>query len=144
MSGLLLRLSAFHEADAENAVRLIGFFDALVEQQVGLEELLRNAAVVAECAVGVQDLDGEFAVRATPQGRSDAERAGPGATVRKVGPGHQVWIERGPDQALPLDELLLERLAIAAIVTLGRGDAPSPLLGDPALLELAVSRRALE
>ncbi|MFC5235626.1 helix-turn-helix domain-containing protein [Pseudonocardia zijingensis] len=139
MNGLVMRLSAF-DADAENAVRLIGFFDTLVEQQVGLDELLRNAAVVAECAVGVQDLDGEFAVRATPHGLVDAERASAGATVKRMGPGHQVWLERSPDVALPLDELLLERLVIAGIVTVGRGDSPLPQLGDPALLELVVGR----
>lgn len=139
VNGLLLRLSAF-DADAEHALRLISFFDTLVEQQVALEELLRNAAIVAECAVGVQDLDGGFALRATPDGRSDSQPAGPRATVKRMGPGHQVWLERSEDSALPLDELLLERLAIAGIATLGRGDAPSPILGDPALLELVVSR----
>ncbi|MCE0767604.1 helix-turn-helix domain-containing protein [Pseudonocardia kujensis] len=134
-----MRLSAL-DADAEHAIRLISFFDTLVEQQVSVEELVRNAAVVAECAVGVQDLDGAFAIRAAPDGVSDTGRSGPEATVKKMGPGHQVWLQRSPDQALPLDELLLERLAIAGIVTLGRGEPSAPVLGDPALLELVVGR----
>ncbi|MGI5129902.1 helix-turn-helix domain-containing protein [Pseudonocardia sp. CA-107938] len=139
MHGLLMRLSAL-DADAEHAIRLISFFDTLVEQQVGLEELVRNAAVVAECAVGIQDLDGEFAVRALPTGASDTGRSGPSATVKKMGAGHQVWLDRSADRSLPLDELLLERLAIAGKVTVGRGDAVAPALGDPALLELVVGR----
>lgn len=137
MRGLLLRLSAL-DADAESAVRLITFFDSLVEQEVKLEELLRSAAIVAGCAVGIQDLDGQFAARALPDGTSDSERAGRGATFRKVAAGHHVWIGRSGESSLALDELLLERLAIASIPTLGRGDAPTLLLGDPALLELAV------
>ncbi|MTD54336.1 helix-turn-helix domain-containing protein [Amycolatopsis pithecellobii] len=141
MHGLLLRLSAL-DADAENAVRLISFFDSLVEQQAKLEELLRSAAVVAECAVGLQDVDGQFAARALPDGTFDAERAGTGAAVRKATSGHQVWLSRGGARALPMDDMLLERLAIACIATLGRSDAPSPLLGDPALLELVVGRSA--
>ena len=122
MRGLLLRLSAL-DADAESAVRLITFFDSLVEQEVKLEELLRSAAIVAGCAVGIQDLDGQFAARALPDGTSDSERAGRGATFRKVAAGHHVWIGRSGESSLALDELLLERLAIASIPTLGRGDA---------------------
>lgn len=136
-----MRLSAF-DADAEHAVRLIGFFDALVQQQVGLEVLLRNAAAVAECSVGVQDLDGTFMVRVAPDGTSDTGAAPATAARTAMGPSHQVWIDRGERDALPLDELLLERLAIAGLVTLGREDARAPALGDPALLQMVVGRSA--
>jgi hypothetical protein len=137
--GLLLRLSSL-DADVESAIRLISFFDSLLEQEVKLDELLRSAAIVADCAVGVQDLDGQFAARAHPDGTSDAERAPLDAAVRAVSAGHHVWLGRSGADASPLDELMLERLAIACIATLGRGDTPSPILGDPALLELAVGR----
>lgn len=139
MRGLLLRLSAL-DADAESAVRLITFFDSLLEQEVKLDELLRSAAIVADCAVGIQDIDGQFAARALPDGTTDTRRAQRGATVRKMTSGHQVWLARSGTDALPLDELLLERLSIACVVTLGRSDASAPMLGDPALLELAVAR----
>jgi hypothetical protein len=139
VQGLLLRFSGL-DADVEHAFRLISFFDVLVQQQAKPEELLRNAAVVAECAVGVQDLDGRFALRALPDGTVDEERAECGAASRTVTSGYQAWIGRCGDSALPLDEILLERLAIAFIATLGDDEATSAGLGDPALLELVVGQ----
>lgn len=139
MQGLLLRLSTL-DAAAENAVRLISFFDALVEQQVRLEALLRSAAMVAECTVGLQDHMGHLAVRAAADGTVDAGRASRTATVRALGSGHVAWIARSRGAALPLDEILLERLAIACIATIGRDKPAAPSLGDPALLELAIAR----
>lgn len=139
MQGLLLKLSAL-DAAAENAVRLISLFDSLVEQQVNLDTLLRSAAMVAECPVGLQDHTGQFAVRATPDGTVDAGRADPTAAVRPLGPNHLAWIGRSPEQALPLDELLLERLAIASISTVDHARPAEPAFGDPALLEFVISR----
>jgi hypothetical protein len=141
VQGLLLKLSTL-DAAAENAVRLISFFDALVEQQVGLDALLRNAAVIAECDVGLQDAERRLAVRAAADGTVGTGRAGPSAAVRMLGSGHAVWIARGRDAALPLDEILLERLAIACVATIGRGEPSAPALGDPALLELVIGRSA--
>jgi hypothetical protein len=40
VQGLLLKLSAL-DADVENAVRLINFFDSLIAQQVHLDDLPR-------------------------------------------------------------------------------------------------------
>src|SRR4051812_32881289 len=121
VQGLLLKLSTL-DAAAENAVRLISFFDALVEQQVGLDALLRNAAVIAECDVGLQDAERRLAVRAAADGTVGTGRAEPSAAVRMFCSGHAVWIARGRDAALPLDEILLERLAIACVATIGRGE----------------------
>ncbi|MEV7713240.1 PucR family transcriptional regulator, partial [Streptomyces sp. NPDC088270] len=52
MRGLVLRLAGL-SAGAEGAMRLIGFFDTLVEQRLGLDGVLGMAARVAECPVGL-------------------------------------------------------------------------------------------
>ena len=43
MQGLLLRLSGL-DADAENAVRVIGFFDRLITARASLDALVRSTA----------------------------------------------------------------------------------------------------
>ena len=52
MRGLLLRLSGL-DADAESAVRVIGFFDRLITERVGLDALVRSTAELAGCPVGL-------------------------------------------------------------------------------------------
>jgi hypothetical protein len=141
MQGLLLKLSML-DAGAENAVRLISFFDSLMEQGVGLEVLVSRAAMVAECPLGVQARDGGFALRGCPDGAVDGRSAEAGAVAHDVGSHHLAWLARGGGQALPLDELLLERFAIACIAAIGRRDAMLPSFGDPALLELAIGGSA--
>jgi hypothetical protein len=118
MEGLLLRLSAL-DADAENAVRVISFFDRLVAGRATLDQVIRQASQLAECPVGV--------------GPAPA-----GASVRTLEDGTCVWLAR-PGKPLPLDEIVLERLAITAAVLLDHGRVPTPSLGDPALVELAIS-----
>ena len=51
MKGQLLRLASL-EANAESAMRLVGFFDALVEHRADLRTVVRSAARLAECPVG--------------------------------------------------------------------------------------------
>lgn len=138
MRGLLLKLSGL-DADAESAIRLITFFDSLLEQEVQLADLLSNAAVVADCPVGIQDARGTFSLRGMPDGTSDSGAAGRKAAVREAA-GYRVWLDRRGAEQSPLDELLLERLSLACIATLRRGDAVAPTVGDPALLELTIAR----
>ena len=57
MKGLLLRLSGL-DADAESAVRVIGFFDALMTGKADLTTLLKSTAALAECPVGRPPTDG--------------------------------------------------------------------------------------
>ena len=138
MRGLLLKLSGL-DADAEGAIRLITFFDSLLEQEVPLDALLRNAAVVADCPVGIQDSEGQFALRGMPNGSWDSARAGRHAILRDSA-GYRVWLDRDGADGSSLDELLLERLSIACLATLRRGDRSSPAVGDPALLEMVIAR----
>lgn len=51
MQGLMLRLSEL-DAHAANSVRVIGFFDRLLERRASLDIVMRSAAALAECPVG--------------------------------------------------------------------------------------------
>lgn len=128
MQGLLLRLSSL-DAGAENAMRVVGFFDALIEQRCDLSTVLTQAARFAECPVGIAE-PGETA--GLPEH----------ALTRVLGSGHTVWISRGPRQAFPLDDVLLERFGLACLAALGSPATSGLRMDDPALLELILGQVA--
>ncbi|WP_344436547.1 helix-turn-helix domain-containing protein [Actinomadura bangladeshensis] len=196
MKGLLLRLSAL-DADAENAVRVISFFDGLIAAKVSPQTLVRETARLAECPAGLTDpATGQtFRADPTPQpptlnptprddpradwhedDRRDDRRdvlggvprdvpgvprdapasvsgdmpggvprgvpsggAGfVGGVVREISGAGCVWL--GRSEALPLDELVLERFAIAARLLL----EAAPREGSGGLVELVLSEDAGE
>jgi PucR C-terminal helix-turn-helix domain/GGDEF-like domain len=138
VKGLLLRLSAV-DAGAEAAVRVIAYFDALVERRATAVELVRAAAALAECPVGLDRPDAE-PLRFRPDG-SPADGVEVSGSV-EVGPGAgRVWLARdgGPG---PLDDLVLERLAISArLLVVPARPTRAPDLADPGLVELALAER---
>ncbi|SFW83670.1 helix-turn-helix domain-containing protein [Amycolatopsis australiensis] len=141
MKGLLLRLSGL-DADAENAVRVIGFFDRLITGHAGPDGLVRSTAELAGCPVGVHAPGQGLSLRAEPG--EDVTTPGappPGAATRTLEGGIQVWVARA-GAPIPLDDMLLERFAIATAILLGQGGVPRPELGDPALVELVLSADA--
>jgi len=145
MKGLLLRLSAL-DADAENAVRVISFFDQLIAGRATLHALVRETSRLAECPAAVADEALGVSVRADAQGNVDTtgpRRPEIGAAVRDLSPDSRVWLER-PGAALPLDDIVLERFAIACALLLDHTRTPTPVLGDTALVELALSTAAGE
>ena len=138
MKGLLLRLSGL-DADAENAVRVIGFFDRLISDRVGFDALVRATAQLAGCPVGVHAPGQGLSLRAEPgAGVGTSGRAPAGAAVRRLEGGVTVWVAR-QGTPTPLDDMLLERFAIATAVLLDHTSVPLPELGDPALVELLLS-----
>ncbi|MGW4335735.1 PucR family transcriptional regulator [Rhodococcus koreensis] len=139
MQGLPLRLSSMHD-EAESTVCLIGFFDGLIEQHVDLPALVRHTAMIAGCSVGLEDPHGLTAASAFPDGTVGRHVRPPGATQRTLRSGHAAWISRGKTDGFPLDQILLERFAIACAANLARTESTVVELGDPALLELAVGR----
>src|SRR5882757_1600467 len=142
MQGLLLQLSAL-DADAEHAVRVIGFFDQLVADRVSVETLLRMTAGLAGCPVGITASARGLRLRAGRSGAPETGEAPSTARTRELPDGTVVWLDRtGPP--LPLDEMLLERFAITAAILLNHTRLPLPDLGDPALVELALSENAGE
>ncbi|MEV4053206.1 helix-turn-helix domain-containing protein [Amycolatopsis sp. NPDC049688] len=141
MKGLLLRLSGL-DADAENAVRVIGFFDRLIAGRAGLDALVRSTADLAGCPVGVHAPGQGLSLRAAPGADVVTPGAAPaGAAVRPLEGGVAVWVARA-GEPVPLDDMLLERFAIATAILLEHSGVPRPELGDPALVELALSADA--
>ncbi|MEV0620321.1 helix-turn-helix domain-containing protein [Nonomuraea sp. NPDC050404] len=137
MQGLLLRLSTL-DADAESAVRVIAYFDSLVRDHVSVPVLLTATARLAQCPVGLFDAATGRRTRTSPGGSLDTPVSEP-AQVRELSARlGSVWMEReGP--AHGLDEIVLERYAAAAEVTLERAAALSRTGRDPALVELVLS-----
>ncbi|WP_313896110.1 helix-turn-helix domain-containing protein [Streptomyces sp. YIM 98790] len=133
MKGLLLRLSSI-DADAAAAVRVIAHFQALLDCRVTPAALVRSTAGLAECPAGLELADGRT-FRCGPDG---VALTGPPEHVSgrvALRPAGRVWLER-PGAERPLDELVLEWLAIAARTM----EQPS-MVADPALVELVLSRR---
>jgi hypothetical protein len=138
MKGLLLRLSGL-DADAANAVRVIGFFDRLITGHVGLETLVRSTAQLAECPVGVSAPGRGLTLRAEPGTETVVSGLVPGGAARReLEDATVVWVARDGAPS-PLDDMLLERFAIATAVLLDHASVPLPALGDPALVELVLS-----
>jgi hypothetical protein len=137
MLGLMVRLSAL-DADAASAVRVIGFFDALVEYGAALDVVLRQTAALAECPVGVRTADGHLSERTEPSGTLCHGSPPRGARTSRLPSGDEVWLERDGTPH-PLDDLLIERFALAAGVALGQRHRNLADLDDAALLRLAIS-----
>ncbi|MEV4368840.1 helix-turn-helix domain-containing protein [Nonomuraea sp. NPDC049637] len=147
MQGLLLRLSTL-DTDAESAVRVIAYFDSLVRDHVTVPVLLAATARLARCPVGLHDATTGRRLRTGPDGRSaDTETpragegpgAGEGVRARELSGGlGSVWMER---EGAPhgLDDIVLERFAAAAELTLERAAAQAREGRDPALVELVLS-----
>lgn len=130
---LLLRLYEL-DAQAGDGLRVISFFDALLQTSADLDRVLMEAGRLAECPVGV------VVPRLGPHRRvsaGDPVPAGPAppyASTHGLAGGGEVWIERR-GRAYPIDAMLLERFALARAAVVGTM-APAPSLGDPALVEL--------
>ncbi|MFE0019648.1 helix-turn-helix domain-containing protein [Amycolatopsis sp. NPDC059021] len=142
MKGLLLRLSAV-DTDAEAAVRVIAYFDELVAHGAGLPDLVRATASLAGCVAGLRR-DGERPLRFKPGGEpaEGEERISVSADLGDD-PAGMVWLERadGPGR---LDDLVLERFAIAARLLARPVPARTPQLADPALVELVLGEQAAD
>lgn len=145
MKGLLLRLSAL-DADAEAAVRVISYFDRLVDRGATPSEVVRAAAALAECVVGWTGDTGDT-LRFGPAGVAVPDQIpiqpSKGAPVNPddgASPA-RVWLER-PGEPGPLDDLVVERLALTARLRgAARRRTPAPDLADPALVELVLAER---
>ncbi|MFI6458440.1 PucR family transcriptional regulator [Streptosporangium amethystogenes] len=139
MQGLLLRLSAL-DTDAESAVRVIAYFDSLVRNHASVPVLLQATARLAQCPVGLVDALTGGRTRVIPGGTPKPSAAPPGSVLRRpLGSDlGTVWMER-EGQPHGLDEIVLERFAGAAELTLERAAAQAQAVPDPALMELVLS-----
>jgi hypothetical protein len=141
MRGLLLRLSDL-DPDASSALRVIQYFDQLVKNGASLEALTRASAALGSCAAGLRDEESGRMVRFDGNGLASPPLLHPvvieaPVLVDDIIVGH-VWLER--DARQPLDEMLVERMAMTAAARWR--PMSGPVGADPALVELVLGAGA--
>jgi hypothetical protein len=143
MEALVERLSRL-DSQAEGALRVVMFYDTLMRRRVDLPALARASAGLAECVTGIRLHGTGRTIRSSPDGRQAPAPPPPASTTatvpitldeEEIG---TVWLER-PGPPGPLDQLLLDRLAIAAAAVVERYGPARTTMADPALVELAIS-----
>jgi PucR C-terminal helix-turn-helix domain len=140
MDALAARLSQL-DSEAEGAVRVVMFYDTLMRRRVDLPALARASAGLAACVVGIRFRDTGRAIRISPDGRPASAPPLPASTTAPITLDEEeigtVWLER-PGPPIPLDEYLLDRLAIAAAAVVERYGPARTTMADPALVELVI------
>ncbi|WP_416984715.1 PucR family transcriptional regulator [Streptomyces sp. T028] len=141
MEALAERLSRL-DSHAEGAVRVVAFYDTLMRRRVDLPALVRASAGLAECVAGVRLHGTGTVIRMSPEGR---EASGPPSAASSTAPITldeeeigTVWLER-PGPPGSLDDVLLDRLALAAAAVAERYGPARTTMADPALVELVIS-----
>ncbi|MGK8464642.1 PucR family transcriptional regulator [Nocardia cyriacigeorgica] len=146
MEALATRLSGL-DAHAEGAIRVITFYDTLMRRRVDLTALVRASAGLAECAVGGHLHSTGRTTRISPAGAESADSPVRMSSSVPVTLDEEVigtaWLER-PGAPIPLDEVLLERLAIAVAAVVERYGPARTIMADPALVELVISAECEE
>ncbi|GAB2878923.1 helix-turn-helix domain-containing protein [Streptomyces deserti] len=141
MEALAARLSHL-DSQAEGAIRVVMFYDTLMRRRVDLPALARASAGLAECVTGIRLHGTGRTIRVSSDGRQASAPPPPASTTMPITLDEEeigtVWLER-PGAPGPLDELLLDRLAIAAAAVVERYGPARTTMADPALVELAIS-----
>lgn len=141
MEALAVRLSGL-DSYAEGAIRVVAFYDTLMRRRVDLPALTRASAGLAECVAGVRIHGTGRAIRVAPDGGHAPDPQPPASSSVPITLDEEeigtAWLER-PGPPIPLDEVLLDRLAIAAGTVLERYGPGRTTMADPALVELVIS-----
>jgi hypothetical protein len=141
MEALAKRLSHL-DPQAGGVVRVVMFYDTLMRRRVDLSALARASAGLAECVAGIRLHGTGRTIRVAPDGRETSAPPSPASTTVPITLDEEeigtVWLER-PAPPVPLDEVLLERLAIAAAAVVERYGPARTTMADPALVELVIS-----
>ncbi|MFJ7206615.1 PucR family transcriptional regulator [Streptomyces sp. NPDC098789] len=151
MEALAVRLSGL-DPYVDGAMRIVAFYDTLMRRRVDLPALARASAGLAECVAGIRLHGTGRVTRVSPGGRqapaeSPACAPAPASTTVAITLDEEeigtVWLER-PGPPNPLDEVLLDRLAIATAAVAEQYGPARTTMADPALVELAISADADE
>jgi hypothetical protein len=141
MEALVVRLSQ-QDSYAEGALRVVMFYDTLMRRRVDLPALARASAGLTECVTGIRLHSTGRAIRFAPDGRESAAPPAPASISVPVTLDEEeigaVWLERS-DEVRPLDEVVLDRLAIAVAAVVERYGPAGTTMADPALVELVIS-----
>lgn len=124
MKELVGRLSAL-DPEASETLKVIAYFDALVDGRVGAEGMLRGAAVLGGAPIGHVHA-GHVEGRRFGADGAELPPGGPGDWLAvSSADGSVVWLER-PGDAHANDAMVLERLAIALSIQSARLDTSAP------------------
>ncbi|MFD9327933.1 helix-turn-helix domain-containing protein [Streptomyces sp. NPDC060065] len=141
MAALAVRLSHL-DSQAEGAIRVVMFYDTLMRRRVDLPALARASAVLAECVTGIRLHGTGRAIRVSSDGREASTPPSPASTTASITLDEEeigtVWLERSSAPG-SLDELMLDRLALAAAAVVERYGPARTTMADPALVELVIS-----
>jgi PucR C-terminal helix-turn-helix domain len=137
---LVARLSQL-DPEAEGALRVVMFYDTLMRRRVDLPALARASAGLAECVAGIRLHGTGQMIRVSPDGITAATPALPASATAPIALDEEeigtVWLER-PGTPFSLDQLLLDRLAIAVTAVVEKYGPAHTTMADPALVELAI------
>jgi hypothetical protein len=140
MEVLVARLSQL-DPEAEGALRVVMFYDTLMRRRVDLPALARASAGLAECVAGIRLHGTGQMIRVSPDGITAATPALPASTTAAIALDEEeigtVWLER-PGTPFSLDQLLLDRLAIAVTAVVEKYGPARTTMADPALVELVI------
>jgi PucR C-terminal helix-turn-helix domain len=141
VEALAARLSHL-DSQAEGAIRVVAFYDTLMRRRVDLPALARASAGLAECVAGIRLHGAGQPIRMSPHGGQVTAPPAPASTTVPVTLDEEeiggAWLER-PGPPGPLDDVLLDRLAIAVAAVVERYGPARTTMADPALVELAIS-----
>ncbi|GAA3141886.1 helix-turn-helix domain-containing protein [Planomonospora alba] len=130
------------DPQAGGVIRVVMFYDTLMRRRVDLAALARASAGLAECVAGIRLSGTGRVVRVAPDGRPASASPSPASSSAPITLDEEeigtVWLER-PGPPNPLDDVLLDRLAIAAAAVVERYGPARTTMADPALIELAIS-----
>jgi hypothetical protein len=144
MQELVARLAA-RDSEAGAALKVVNYFDKLNEGHVGMETLVRGAAVLSGFPAGLSDPERHLHLRVLPA-RGSAVPEPPldpaWATISILGEGPGIaWLETTEPQAI--DELILERLAVCVRIVLDR-TRRRVVKDDAAALEVLLNPKVTE
>ncbi|WP_426362219.1 PucR family transcriptional regulator [Streptomyces sp. E-08] len=141
MEALAVRLSGL-DPYVDGAMRIVAFYDTLMRRRVDLPALARASAGLAECVAGIRLHGTGRSTRVSPHGTQAATPPAPASTEVPITLDEEeigtVWLER-PGPPHPLDEVLLDRFALAAAGAAERYGPARTTMADPALVELVIS-----
>src|SRR4029453_1293562 len=141
VEALVERLSQL-DRKAEGAIRVVMFYDTLIRRRVDLSALARASAGLAECVAGIRLYGTGGVIRFSSDGSQASGPPPPASTTVSITLDEEeigtVWLER-PGPPRPLDQLVVDRLAIAAAAVVERYGPSRTTMADPALVELAIS-----
>lgn len=130
------------DSEAGGVVRVVMFYDTLMRRRVDLPALARASAGLSECVTGILLNGSGNTIRMGPDGKAPTGSPSPVSTSWPVTLDDEeigtVWLER-PGRPRPLDEVVLDRLAIAVAATVERYGPARTTMADPALVELVIS-----